>query len=75
MGADKLKLITLFSTGLDNGYYGNRVAHVFGDETFAYDQSGDVFANSTSTTKTIRDNDGTGYTVNCDINPTLIRIN
>lgn len=67
MSIDRLKPMTLFPTGLNNGYYGNRAAQVavtyhlaraLGQETFTYDQSGGVFSNSSSLTKTIRDEDG-----------------
>ena len=67
MTIDRLKPMTLFPTGLNNGYYGNRaaqvaasyhLARVLGNETFVYDQSGGVFSNSASSIKTIRDEDG-----------------
>lgn len=67
MTIDRLKPMTLFPAGLDNGYYGNRaaqvaatyhLARVLGNDTFVYDQSGGVFANSTSLNKTIRDENG-----------------
>lgn len=67
MTIDRLKPMTLFPTGLNNGYYGSRAAKVAATyhlartletETFVYDQTGGVFTNTTSSNKRLRDENG-----------------
>lgn len=69
MSIDRLKPMTLFPTGLNNGYYGNRaaltaatylLARSLNQDTFVYSQSGPFTSSSDKTKKTrvIRDENG-----------------
>lgn len=66
---DRLKPMTNYPDGLTCGYYGNRAAKIaatyhlarlLGEDTFNYSQTGNIFSNNTSATKTVRNADGLG---------------
>ena len=66
---DRLKPMTNYPDGFTNGYYGNRAAKIaatyhlaraLGEDTFNYSQTGNIFSNNTSATKTVRNDDGLG---------------
>lgn len=80
MTIDRLKPMTNYPDGFTNGYYGNRaakiaatyhLARVLGEDAFNYAQAGNIFANTSSETKNVRNSEGKGQ-IDCSSLMTLV---